>query len=57
MANKVIYAKTISDINDLIYQHNKEGWVVKQIFVFGDAGGLGKYQGIYALLEIDGDWK
>ena len=57
MINKVIKGKNIDTLNMLIADENKNGWVVKQIFVCGDGGMLTWASGVYALLEKDGKRK
>lgn len=57
MINKIIRAKDLNDLNQMIANENKNGWVVKQIFVYGDGTWLTKVSGIYALLEKQGAWK
>ena len=57
MINKVIGAKNLEEINKMIVAENRNGWVVKNIFVCGDGSMLTRSSGIYALLEKQGMWK
>ena len=59
MINKVVHSKSLKQLNSLIVEENKKGWVVKQIYVNGDGDPkfTGKYSGVFALLEKDGSWK
>ena len=49
--NKIIYSKNIEELNRLIEIENRNGWVVKHLFCFGEGGGLGRLTGFYCLLE------
>ena len=57
MINKVIFCGELGDFNLKIAEENKNGWVVKQIFIPGDAGVLHIARSYYALLEKDGKWQ
>ncbi len=52
--NKIIVAKRIDELNKMIEIENRNGWVVKHLFCFGDGGGLTKLTGFYCLLEKEG---
>ncbi len=52
MKNKIIKGKDIEEVNSLIQEHNKKGWLVKQIYAFGI-----RTTTIYALLEKTDDDK
>ena len=53
----VIDAPNIKELNKKICECNKQGWVVKQIFVVGEDSFLTSENGFYALLEQNADWK
>ena len=56
MINCVIKAKSIEELNQELVKFNKDGWIVKQIYVINE--NLCKYTStIYALLERQGSWK
>ena len=57
MVNMVIDAPNIKELNKKICECNKQGWVVKQIFVVGEDSFLTSENGFYALLEQNADWK
>jgi len=57
MVNRIIYSKRLSELNTLIMDYNKEGWVVKQFFVCGDDSMFNGEFGYYALIEKEGVWK
>lgn len=57
MINMVIEAPSIKELNKKIYDCNKQGWVVKQIFIVGDHTLLTSENGFYALLEQNGKWE
>ena len=55
MINCIIHAKKLEKLNEEIIRYNKDGWVVKQIFVNDNV--INTIGGIYALLERQGSWK
>lgn len=44
---------SLEELNELIYQHNMDGWYVKYVYAVGDAGWTGRAKGHYALLEME----
>ena len=49
--NKIIFSKNLNELNEMIAKENRNGWVVKHLFCFGEGGGLGRFTGFYCLLE------
>lgn len=58
MINKVIYAKSVEELNELIVKFNKEGWKVIQFYSSFDKLVLTRNATYYALLEKENvEWK